>query len=144
MKQLTILLLLIIMIGCKKEPIDPNPVNIIPPQDVYYTVKTRTNAPKHIVCKLYAADLVTKEQRQLIGQIDTITTLTNITLILKSNVKPVMYCYGSLIVNVLDNKYDTFYIEIANDKDFLVSRGGTCQTDFYDIQDMFLQLMANK
>lgn len=141
MKNLILLLALsVAFTACQKEQVDEDTVNIIPPQEVKYKVITRTDARKQIKCELWAADLKTHEKRQKVGEIDTITTQTDITLTLLQNVKPVMYCYASLTVHVLDNKYDTFYIEIANDEGPLVYRGGTCETDFYDITDIFLQL----
>lgn len=141
MKKLYYLLILFAIVACKKEETKPT---IIPPQEVHYNIQSKTDSRKHIICKLWSINRETNLKDKLVNSIDTIVTEKNINLILLQNVNPVIYCIASLQVNILDNKYDTLSISIGNDIKPLIKHSFSCQTNYLDIQNEFINLFIEK
>jgi len=137
------LLFVLAIVACQKEPIDPDPVNIIGPQEVHFDVYTRSNTLKRIVVNLYAVDSADHSKRiKLVGTIDTLVTTKYFRGTLTSNVKPVMYCSADFEVYIVDD-YDTVGIEINNDAGLLISRGASCPVNYYELNGTDLRLMIN-
>jgi len=133
MKNLLIILTFFLCACQEKEETDL--VNIIPPQQVVYTVKSKSDTRKHIICELWTAG-----KGQKVAVCDTFITQTDITLTLMQNVQPTFKCVASLTIEVLDGEYDTFAISIGNDKGPIVGREASCETNYYEITDEILYL----
>lgn len=135
-------ILVLLVVACQKEPIEP--VTIYPPQEVHYTVNTRTDASKHINIELWSVEKNTTTKSKLVRTIDTVTTSKQINIILTQDVMPVMYCVTSIRVEILDNKYDTISIDIGNNVGNIEGHASSCQTNFYSIEDTFINLLTGK
>lgn len=144
MKTLVMILALIAFSGCQKE--EGEPVNIINPQTVVYSIYSRTGATKRIRCELYAVKEKTREKGQFVGYLDTVVTGNGkFTFRMIQNVRPVMYCIASLRVDMLSGGFDTLALEIGNEKHFSIRRSQSCAThDYYDIVDEYINLMTNQ
>lgn len=136
MKQLTILLLLLSCIACKKETSEP--IKVIPPQPVTFTVNTRTDAAKHIQAELWAVDTHGIAKRTLVAKIDTIVITKHFNQTLIQNVFPTWKCIANIKVNIVDN-YDTISIDIKSNLE-AIGRSNSCALSEYGITDTYLKI----
>jgi len=146
MKNLILLFAIsLTLFACQKpEQEDPaDKVEIIGPQDVTYKMYTRTNAAKHVVCKLYAVN-ADDSKGQLVGVIDTVVTDSGwINFTLTQTQRPTFKCYAGMEVHVLNGEYDTFGLSIeGGNRGLMISRGGTCDTDFYNLEETLFSLYS--
>lgn len=138
MKYLIIILAL--LTACKKEYTEP--VNIIPPQEVYYTVNSMNESKKRIQIELWSVKEKTSLKSLKIDSIDTIVTAKEFKITLIQTERPVMYCISSLKVDVLEDGYDNLSASIMSNSEG-IGKGGSCPSNNLYIEETFLRLYSN-